>query len=86
MNEPLIGLVCLRTEGDAETVLKIDQTLAANQRSLARARDRVHIARVLRRLDLTAKSFFAIVEPGSCFAGNLLELLLGSDRSYMLKD
>jgi benzoyl-CoA-dihydrodiol lyase len=41
---------------------------------------------VLRRLDLTAKSFFAIVEPGSCFAGNLLELLLASDRSYMLKD
>jgi len=41
---------------------------------------------VLRRLDLTAKSFFAIIEPGSCFAGNLLELLLASDRSYMLKD
>jgi len=40
----------------------------------------------LRRLDLTAKSFFAIVEPGSCFAGNLLELLLASDRSYMLND
>ena len=42
------------------------------------------MARVLRRLDLTAKSFFAIVEPGSCFAGNLMELLLASDRSYML--
>src|SRR6185295_6805990 len=46
----------------------------------------LHTARVLRRLDLTAKSFFAIVEPGSCFAGNLLELLLAADRSYMLKD
>ena len=45
-----------------------------------------NMARVLRRLDLTAKSFFAIVEPGSCFAGNLLELLLASDRSYMLND
>ena len=44
------------------------------------------MARVLRRLDLTAKSFFAIVEPKSCFAGNLLELLLASDRSYMLVD
>jgi benzoyl-CoA-dihydrodiol lyase len=43
-----------------------------------------HMARVLRRMDLTAKSFFALVEPGSCFAGNLLELLLASDRSYML--
>ena len=44
------------------------------------------MARVLRRLDLTAKSFFALVEPGSCFAGSLLELLLASDRSYMLND
>jgi benzoyl-CoA-dihydrodiol lyase len=41
---------------------------------------------VLRRLDLTAKSFFAIIEPGSCFAGNLLELALAADRSYMLND
>jgi len=41
---------------------------------------------VLRRLDLTAKSFFTLVEPGSCFAGNLLELLLASDRSYMLNN
>ena len=46
----------------------------------------LNMARVLRRLDLTAKSFFAIVEPGSCFAGNLLELLLASDRSYMLNN
>src|SRR5207247_5942920 len=46
----------------------------------------LYMARVLRRLDLTAKSFFAIVEPGSCFAGNLFELLLASDRSYMLNN
>jgi benzoyl-CoA-dihydrodiol lyase len=44
------------------------------------------MARVLRRLDLTAKSFFAIIEPGSCFAGSLLELVLAADRSYMLSD
>ena len=44
------------------------------------------MARVLRRLDLTAKSFFSIIEPGGCFAGNLLELVLASDRSYMLND
>src|SRR5260370_37387968 len=44
------------------------------------------MARVLRRLDLTAKSFFAIIEPGSCFAGSLLELALSSDRVYMLSD
>jgi benzoyl-CoA-dihydrodiol lyase len=86
VNEPLIGLVCVRTKGDAETVVKIDATLAANQDHWLVREILLHMARVLRRLDLTAKSFFAIVEPGSCFAGNLLELLLAADRSYMLKD
>ena len=86
VNEPLIGLVCVRTEGDAEAILSIDQTLAANRDHWLVREIIWHMARVLRRLDLTAKSFFAIVEPGSCFAGNLLELLLASDRSYMLQD
>ena len=85
VNEPLIGLVCLRTQGSIEEVLRVDQTLAHTDYWLTREILR-HMARVLRRLDLTAKSFFAIVESGSCFAGNLLELLLASDRSYMLKD
>jgi benzoyl-CoA-dihydrodiol lyase len=85
VNEPLIGLVCLRTKGDAEKVLAIDQTLAANRDHSLVRETLLHMARVLRRLDLTAKSFFAIVEPGSCFAGNLLELLLASDRSFMLQ-
>jgi|RhiMethySRZTD1v2_1073278.scaffolds.fasta_scaffold01778_21 benzoyl-CoA-dihydrodiol lyase len=86
VNEPLIGLVCFRTEGKAEDVLAIDQTLAANHDHWFVKEIVLNMARVLRRLDLTAKSFFAIVEPGSCFAGNLLELLLASDRSYMLND
>jgi benzoyl-CoA-dihydrodiol lyase len=86
VNEPLIGLVCLRTEGNAENVLAIDQTLAANHDHWLVREIILQMARVLRRLDLTAKSFFSIVEPGSCFAGNLLELLLASDRSYMLAD
>jgi len=86
VNEPLIGLVCLRTEGDAESVLAVDRTLASNWDHWLVREIVLYMARVLRRLDLTAKSFFAIVEPGSCFAGNLLELLLASDRSYMLTD
>lgn len=86
VNEPLIGLVCVRTEGDSEAVLALDQTLAANRDQWLVREIVLNMSRVLRRLDLTAKSFFAIVEPGSCFAGNLLELLLASDRSYMLKD
>lgn len=86
VNEPLIGLVCIRTKGNADDVLAIDQTLAANHEHWFVREIVLNMARVLRRLDLTAKSFFAIVEPGSCFAGNLLELLLASDRSYMLND
>ena len=86
VNEPEIGLVCLRTEGSIESVLSVDQVLAANRDHWLVREIIAYMARVLRRLDLTAKSFFAIVEPNSCFAGNLLELLLASDRSYMLID
>jgi len=86
VNEPLVGLVCLRAKGSAEQVLAVDKTLAANREHWLVREILANMARVLRRLDLTAKSFFAIVEPGSCFAGNLLELLLAADRSYMLND
>jgi len=84
VNEPEIGLVCMRTQGSSEDVLAVDRTLAANKDHWLVREILLYMARVLRRLDLTAKSFFAIVEPGTCFAGNLLELLLASDRSYML--
>jgi benzoyl-CoA-dihydrodiol lyase len=86
INEPEIGLVCVRTEGNIDNVLAVDQTLAANADDWLVREIRLHMARVLRRLDMTAKSFFAIVEPGSCFAGSLLELLLAADRSYMLNN
>ncbi|HEY3579680.1 MAG TPA: 2,3-epoxybenzoyl-CoA dihydrolase [Pyrinomonadaceae bacterium] len=86
VNEPEIGLVCLRTRGSIESVLEIDKVLATNRDHWLVREIILNMARVLRRLDLTAKSFFAIVEPGSCFAGNLFELLLASDRSYMLMD
>jgi benzoyl-CoA-dihydrodiol lyase len=86
INEPEIGLVCLRTEGDIARVLAVDETLAAHRDHWLMREIILHIARVLRRLDLTAKSFFALIEPGSCFAGNLLELALAADRSYMLDD
>jgi benzoyl-CoA-dihydrodiol lyase len=86
VNEPEIGLVCLRTEGAIDDVLSVDATLAANRDHWLIREIILYMARVLRRLDLTAKSFFTFVEPGSCFAGSLLELLLASDRSYMLND
>jgi len=86
VNEPEIGLVCLRTEGSVDNVLAVDKTLAANRDHWLIREIILHIARVLRRLDLTAKSFFAIIERGSCFAGSLLELALSADRTYMLND
>jgi benzoyl-CoA-dihydrodiol lyase len=86
VNEPEIGLVCLRTEGALENVLAVDRTLAANRDHWLVREIISQMARVLRRLDLTAKSFFAIIEPGSAFAGNLLELALSADRTYMLSD
>ncbi|MBD0371146.1 MAG: benzoyl-CoA-dihydrodiol lyase [Pyrinomonadaceae bacterium] len=86
VNELEIGLVCLRTTGEIENVLAVDKTLVANRDHWLMREILLHMARVLRRLDLTAKSFFAIIEPGSCFAGNLLELALSADRTYMLND
>jgi benzoyl-CoA-dihydrodiol lyase len=86
VNEPEIGLVCIRTEGNIDHVLAVDRALAANRDHWLIREIVLLMARTLRRLDLTAKSFFAIVEPGSCFAGNLIELLLASDRSYMLNN
>lgn len=86
VNEPEIGLVCLRTAGEIDNVLAVDKTLAANRDHWLVREIISYMARVLRRLDMTAKSFFAIIEPGSCFAGNLLELALASDRTYMLNN
>jgi len=86
MNELEIGLVCLHTGGNIEDVLAVDRTLLANKDHWLVREIILYMARVLRRLDLTAKSFFALIEPGSCFAGNLLELALCADRTYMLND
>jgi benzoyl-CoA-dihydrodiol lyase len=86
VNQLEIGLVCLRTEGNIADVLSVDKTLDAHKDHWLVREITLHMARVLRRLDLTAKSFFALIEPGSCFAGNLLELALSADRTYMLND
>ena len=62
VNELEIGLVCLRTEGDIERVLEADRTLVAHRDHWLVREVILHMARVLRRLDLTAKSFFTLVE------------------------
>jgi benzoyl-CoA-dihydrodiol lyase len=86
VNEPEIGLVCLRTEGSIDNVLAVDHVLTTHRDHWLIREIILSQARTLRRLDLTAKSFFAIIEPGSCFAGNLLEIALAADRIYMLND
>ena len=85
-NEPAIGTIVVRTIGDPALVLAADAALLAHQDHWL-VREVVHfIKRTLKRMDLTARSFFALIEPGSCFAGTLFELALAADRSYMLDD
>ena len=87
-NHPEIGLVILRTEGDADVVVAHDNALSALRDSgdwLARE-IQLHQGRTLRRLDNMARSIFALIEPGSCFAGSMFELALAADRQYMLDD
>ena len=86
VNHLEIGLVLLKTRGDAARVLASDAALAAAKGDWFVDEVAAHMARVLRRLDLTAKSLFALVDAGSCFAGSLLEVALAADRSYMLDD
>jgi benzoyl-CoA-dihydrodiol lyase len=84
INEPLIGTVVVKTQGDPARVLAVDETLVLHQ-SHWLVREVIHLVkRTLKRMDLTSRSFFALIEPGSCFAGTLFELALAADRSYML--
>jgi benzoyl-CoA-dihydrodiol lyase len=86
LNEPEVGLVCLRTEGSIDNLLSVDRVLTENRDEWLIREILLYEARTLRRLDLTARSFFAIIEPGSCFAGSLMELALAADRTFMLSD
>ena len=86
INEPEIGTVVLKAEGDPAKVLEADAVLAANASNWF-VREVTHfIKRTLKRVDLSARSFFALIEPGNAFAGTLFELALAADRSYMLQD
>jgi benzoyl-CoA-dihydrodiol lyase len=86
VNEPTIGTVILKTEGDPGQVLAVDRTLDRHREHWL-VREIIHLMkRTLKRLDLTSRSLFALVEPGCAFAGTLFELMLAADRSYMLDD
>jgi benzoyl-CoA-dihydrodiol lyase len=81
-----IGLVLLKTRGDLAAVRAIDTTLYHLREDWLVNEILLLMARTLRRLDLTARSLFAVVDEGSCFAGSLLEIALAADRIYMLRD
>ena len=83
-NEPRIGLIVFRTEGDAQGVLDHDAFLARKHGHWLMREIRHYVKRVLKRMDVTAKSLIAVIEPGSCFAGTLAELAFAADRSLML--
>jgi benzoyl-CoA-dihydrodiol lyase len=78
-----VGLVLLKTRGDAAALLAHDEALVKHQGDWFAREILLNLRRVLRRLDLTARSLFALVEPGSCFVGSFFELSLAADRSYM---
>ena len=83
-NEPELGTWLLRTEGEPDLVLGFDELLLASSGDWL-ANEIVHyFKRTLKRLDVTSRSLIALIEPGSCFAGSLLELALAADRSFML--
>jgi benzoyl-CoA-dihydrodiol lyase len=84
--EPMIGTIVVKTRGDQGAMLAIDELLIEHQNHWL-VREIIHfMKRTLKRMDLTSRSFFAFIEPGSCFAGTLFELAIAADRSYMLDD
>ena len=85
-NEETCGLFLIETRGDAAAVLAWDRALYEMRQDWLAREILLYAARTLRRLDLTARSLFAIAPPGSCFAGTLLELALAADRTYALDD
>jgi benzoyl-CoA-dihydrodiol lyase len=84
LNEPEIGTIVLRASGDPAAVLAVDASLDANKSHWLVREIISFIRRTLKRVDLTSRSFFALIEPGNAFAGTLFELALAADRVYML--
>ena len=83
-NEPEIGTLVFTSEGALEAVAAHDAFLIAHREHWLAREILLYWKRLLKRIDLTSRSLVALVEPGSCFAGFLLELVLAADRAYML--
>ena len=83
-NEPAIGTWILKTAGHVGHVAAADAALAACADDWLVREITLYLKRTLKRLDVSARSLIALIEPGSCFTGTLLELALAADRSFML--
>jgi benzoyl-CoA-dihydrodiol lyase len=84
-NEPTLGTLIIKTTGDGTRVAAFDALLGANQDNWLVREILLYLQRTYKRLDVTSRTTFAFVEPGSCFVGLLAELLFAVDRSYMLE-
>jgi benzoyl-CoA-dihydrodiol lyase len=84
-NEEALRTWVFRTTGDCAVVASYDAFLSANAEDWLVHEIMLYLKRTLKRVDVSARSIFALVEPGSCFAGSLLELALAADRAYMLR-
>jgi benzoyl-CoA-dihydrodiol lyase len=85
-NYNTIGVISVLTEGDPKHMLALDEALADREGDWFVREVLLQQGRVLKMLDVTARTFYALVLPGSCFAGSLLEIALACDRTYMLDD
>ncbi len=83
-NEPDLGVLIFRTEGDCATVLQHDAFLNQHAEHWLVREIMLYWKRVLKRIDLTSRSLVTLIDPGSCFIGLLAEIMFACDRTYML--
>jgi benzoyl-CoA-dihydrodiol lyase len=83
-NEPTLGTLIIKTFGDGDRIAAYDKLLNDNQNDWLVREILLYLQRTYKRLDVTSRTTFAFVEPGSCFVGMLADLLFSVDRSYML--
>jgi benzoyl-CoA-dihydrodiol lyase len=84
VNEKEIGTWVFKTEGDSANVEAADKALVDNADHWLVREITLYMKRTFKRIDVSSRSLVALVEPGSCFTGTLLELVLAADRSFML--
>jgi benzoyl-CoA-dihydrodiol lyase len=84
INELDVALLVFKSHGEPKQVIAHDEFLEANKGHWLVNEIRQYFKRVLKRIDVTSRTLVTLVEPGSCFAGTLAELVFAADRSYML--